>query len=184
MSSQQLFYVETEKNFLFPQIVTIIIPMNPKQQIEHELNRIDKDRKWLADASGYSYFSVRDCLAPEGKKLSARMFKAFMDAIQLFKSGGQPTQPEPTLPDRITICVPPEKMDRYIQAALPKDLKTWTIQELDKAADAWAASRPRNIDQEILDRCVTPLSPSDDPRYSSFVNEDPKLESTDIEKEA
>lgn len=111
--------------------------MDTKKQVEQALTQVGKDRKWLAEASGYSYFSVRDCLAPEGKKLSARMFAAFMKAIADSKQDAPLAGP--VLPDRITISVEPARMDTYLEASAHArmDLKAWAIHELDRAAKEW-----------------------------------------------
>ena len=112
--------------------------MDTKKQIEDALRAIGKDRKWLADQSGYSYFSVRDCLAPEGKKLSKRMHANFMAAIQAQQSASE-EPPQPNLPDRITLEVAPEKYELWDQAATDARLTTkqWAIHELNRAAREW-----------------------------------------------
>ncbi len=51
------------------------------EEIDGKLKELGKDRRWLADVTGYAYESVRDCLAPEGKGLSPRMASAMVKAI-------------------------------------------------------------------------------------------------------
>lgn len=119
--------------------------MDTKKQIDDELARIGKDRRWLAEKSGYSYFSVRDCLAPEGKKLSKRMRDRFLEEIRKEEAGDATPVVASTPPDRITVEVDPERMKRYCEAAdyARQDLKSWTIHELNRAADAWLAEKNR-----------------------------------------
>lgn len=117
--------------------------MDTKKQIEAALIAAEKDRKWLADASGYSYYSVRDCLAPEGKKLSKRMFTAFMDAIARARAA-EAASPTENLPDRITLLVDPEKHALWDAAAKASDAPTtsaWAVDHLNAAAEEWARSR-------------------------------------------
>jgi hypothetical protein len=49
--------------------------------IDARLRAIGRDRKWLAAATGYTYFSLRDCLAPQGKGVSPRMAAAIEQAL-------------------------------------------------------------------------------------------------------
>ena len=114
--------------------------MDTKKHIEDELQRIGKDRRWLAEKSGYSYFSVRDCLAPDGKKLSTRMMSRFLEEIR--KHDEQLEKLE-AAPDRITVEVSSERLDRYLEAAdlADQQLKPWIISELNKAAEEWLAKK-------------------------------------------
>jgi len=120
--------------------------VDTKKQIEAALSEIGKDRNWLAEASGYSYFSVRDCLAPKGKNLSKRMFGKFMEVIARHKAEDSPT-PEPYLPDRITLLCTPEQRDNYEKAAQKAELTSsaWAVSELDKAADVWATHKLHSV---------------------------------------
>lgn len=44
------------------------------QDIDERLRRLGKDRRWLAEQTGYEWVSLRDCLAPGSKKgVSSRM---------------------------------------------------------------------------------------------------------------
>jgi len=58
--------------------------MDTKERIDARLAALGKDRQLLADQTGYSYFSVRDSLAPAGKPLSKRMERAFSETLGLF----------------------------------------------------------------------------------------------------
>lgn len=118
--------------------------MDTKKQVEAALLLANQDRKWLAEATGYSYFSVRDCLAPEGKKLSKRMFSAFMEAISKEIGNPNPAASEPTLPDRITLFVDPEKRIVWEAAASADNGKTtsvWAVEKINEAAEAWASTQ-------------------------------------------
>lgn len=55
--------------------------MELKRRIDRDLLAIGRNRQWLAAVTGYSYFTVRDSLAPSKVKLSNRMAKAFTRAI-------------------------------------------------------------------------------------------------------
>jgi hypothetical protein len=120
--------------------------VDTKKQIDDGLVRIGKDRRWLAEKSGYSYFSVRDCLAPEGKKLSNRMRERFLDEIRKEETSESLSISAPAPPDRITVEVDPERMGKYCEAAAyaRQDLKSWAINELNRAADAWIAEKNRS----------------------------------------
>ena len=49
--------------------------------IDARLRAIGRDREWLAKATGYTYFTIRDCLAPKGKGVSPRMAEAIELAL-------------------------------------------------------------------------------------------------------
>lgn len=126
--------------------------MDIKQQIDEKLGTIGKDRKWLAEATGYSYFSVRDCLAPDGKKLSSRMHASFLAAIA--REEQQQSQPlAQSLPDRITLEVPPSTMKRWEAAAKAENETTreWAITELNRAAEAWHAMQTIKVAEDTTD---------------------------------
>ncbi len=123
--------------------------MDAKKQIDDALSEIGKDRKWLAEVSGYSYFSVRDCLAPDGKKLSTRMERAFREAIQSIKDTmGAP----PPLPDRITLEVHPYRMNAYLAASIAEnqDVKSWAIDKLNDAAERWRMEQDAQKERQAL----------------------------------
>jgi hypothetical protein len=54
------------------------------EDIDTELGKVGQDRKWLAEASGRSYDSIRTALAPNAakKSRSALLQKALTDAIE------------------------------------------------------------------------------------------------------
>jgi len=113
--------------------------MDTKERIDARLTALGKDRQWLADQTGYSYFSVRDSLAPAGRPLSKRMERAFCEALEALE---QVTQLAPSLPDRVTLEVTSAEYDAYSEAALAQKqtLKRWAVEELNKAAEAFKRS--------------------------------------------
>jgi hypothetical protein len=132
--------------------------VDTKKEIDDELVRIGKDRRWLAEKSGYSYFSVRDCLAPEGKKLSKRMRDRFLEEIRKEDAGDSPPAATLIPPDRITVEVDPERMGKYMEAAnyAHQDFKAWAIHELNRAADAWLAEKNRAKMNIVADDVKSP----------------------------
>ena len=168
--------------------------MIPFNEMKARLKSLEKDRHWLAAASGRPYDSIRVALAKNAPpaKRSSLLQKALSDAIEKEEAARLASKsfpPQPRL-DNITLFVDPVKRLTYENAAAASPQKSftpWAIEQLDKAAAAWAASKPRNVDQEILDRCITPETPEDDPRFRSFVNEEPptsRLESVEREEQA
>jgi hypothetical protein len=128
-----------------------------KKNITERLALLGHDRKWLAQHSGYSYLSVRDCLAPAGKKLSTRMLTAFLAVIERKEAENAAAQAltSPTtdtgntadpLPDRITLEIDSQRHDQWAAAAAStgKPLKPWAIAELDKAAEVWHLEKQEN----------------------------------------
>lgn len=121
--------------------------MDPKKEIDDLLETIGKDRRWLAEQSGYSYYSVRDCLAPDGKKLTSRMHGALMAAIEKHRASLDPENTAaPQLPDRLTIEAHPRIVAAWDAAAKGEGqtTKEWAIQELNRAASAWRALQQRD----------------------------------------
>ena len=126
--------------------------------------RIGKDRRWLAEKSGYSYFSVRDCLAPEGKKLSKRMRDRFLEEIRKEELGDASSAATLVPPDRITVEVDPERMGKYLEAAnyAHQDFKSWAIHELNRAADEWFAEKNRAKINIVADDVKSPENKTTD----------------------
>ena len=121
--------------------------MDPKKEIDDLLETIGKDRRWLAEQSGYSYYSVRDCLAPDGKKLSPRMHAALKAAIEKHLAASEAeSAAAPQLPDRLTIEAHPRIVAAWDAAAKGEGqtTKEWAIQELNRAAAAWRAIQQRD----------------------------------------
>lgn len=147
--SSTSFFCFDRKRLSFCSERAIASGVDTKKQVEVALEGCGQNRRWLATATKYSYFSVRDCLAPDGKKLSKRMFQAFMAAIA--KESALPKQLPQELPDRISIEVEPEKRKLYVRVSQSEkypDVSEWMIAELDKAAKKWAAAKQeagRNI---------------------------------------
>ena len=54
-----------------------------KAEVDKKLSNLDKDRHWLAKATGYSYDTIRNSLAPKAKELSfamgAKIERAFLE---------------------------------------------------------------------------------------------------------
>jgi hypothetical protein len=129
---------KTTGNSFFLSFVLLLVDssvMDTKEAIDSKLTALGKDRQWLATATGYSYFSVRDSLAPQGRPLSARMEKAFVEAI------GREEQARAVvveLPERITLEVSSEEYDAFNRASLEKmqTVKEWALHELNRAAAA------------------------------------------------
>lgn len=157
--------------------------MIPFNEMDQRLKKLEKDRTWLSQVSGRKPDSIRVALAKNApaSKRSPLIQKALSDAIEREEAARRgdnlPPSPAPALPDNITLIVGHDRRLLYEQAASESPQKfftPWAIAELDKAAAAWAATKPRNVEQEIQDRCITPPGPSDDSRLSSYVNEEPE----------
>lgn len=121
--------------------------MDTKERIDARLAALGKDRQWLADQTGYSYFSVRDSLAPAGKPLSKRMERAFCETLEALE---KVLREAPELPDRLTLEVTPAEYDAYSEAALSQHqtLKRWAIDELNKAAESYQKLRRYETHEE------------------------------------
>jgi hypothetical protein len=50
--------------------------------IDKRLEALGKDRRWLADAAGYTYDTIRNTLAPNASKRSDRMLSVLSRAIE------------------------------------------------------------------------------------------------------
>ncbi len=126
-----------------------IAAMIPFDEIDDRLKNLGKTRTWLAETTKRSAGSIRSALARNAQKKhrSELLQKALSDAIEAEeKAFANPPQPSITPPDRITIEVDPERMDKYCEAAdfARQDLKSWAIHELNRAADAWLAEKNRS----------------------------------------
>jgi hypothetical protein len=100
-----------------------------KSAIDKRLRAIGKDRQWLAAATGYTYFTIRDCLAPNGKKLSARMLAAIESAI-----AAQTSAPPASV--IVPIEAPVSSTHSWNRAAADAGIPThqWAARVLDQAA--------------------------------------------------
>ena len=112
-------------------------------EIDTRLESIGKDRKWLAEMTGRSEGSIRAALAPNSapKNRTALLQKALSDAIEKEESAQRASI---RLPDQLALAPTAEEFDawdRASRAAKAETLKAWAIDELNKAATAWHASR-------------------------------------------
>jgi hypothetical protein len=123
------------------------------ENIDEHLKSLDKNRSWLAEASGRSPSSIRSALAPNApeKQRSPLLLKALTDAI-VREQDLQRAQPFPlpaTLPDRITIECTPEERREWERAAMlppsPQPLDEWIHGTLNHAAEHWLATRGLDV---------------------------------------
>lgn len=123
--------------------------MIPFHEIDQRLKNLGKDRAWLAETTRRSPDSIRVALAPNAPaaKRSKLLQKAISDAIEREENAASylPISANTPPPDRITVEVDPDRMSRYCEAAAyaRQDLKSWTISELNRAAQEWIAEKNR-----------------------------------------
>jgi hypothetical protein len=118
-------------------------------EIDERLKKLGKTRVWLAETTKRSAGSIRSALATNAQKKhrSDLLQKALSDAIEAEEQKSQVSTPAfANVPDRITVEVDPERMDKYCEAAAyaRQDLKSWAVYELNRAADAWLAEKNRS----------------------------------------
>ncbi len=120
--------------------------MIPFDEIDHRLEKLRKDRAWLAESTGRSASSIRSALAPNAhpKQRSEHLQRALSDAIEREEANQATTAPV-LFPDRITLEVPSFKFDSYSNVAKEAGmtLKEWAIEELNRAAEAWHAAQAK-----------------------------------------
>lgn len=117
--------------------------MIPFAEIDSRLTDIGKNRAWLVEVTGRSENSIRAALAPSAPeaKRSDLLQKALSDAIEKEESAQRASI---RLPDQLALAPTAEEFDAWVRAsraAKAETLKTWAIDELNKAAAAWHASR-------------------------------------------
>lgn len=112
--------------------------MIPFDEIDKRLEKLGKDRAWLANASGRKLNSLGSALAPgaAASKRSEHLQRALTDAIER-EEKAQAAVVE--LPERITLEVSSEDYEAFNRASLAKNktVKAWAIDELNKAAAAY-----------------------------------------------
>lgn len=62
-------------NARFPPYYSRMTPED-KKKVKERMKEMGVNRRQLAEACGYSYFSIRDALAPNGKKCCQRLHDA------------------------------------------------------------------------------------------------------------
>jgi predicted DNA binding CopG/RHH family protein len=130
--------------------------MIPFDEIDERLKILGKTRVWLAETTKRSAGSIRSALAKNAQKKhrSDLLQKALSDAIEAEERAllNPIAQTTAAPPDRITVEVDPERMSRYLEAAkeAEQDIKSWTIHELNRAADAWLAEKNRRANISIV----------------------------------
>ncbi len=115
--------------------------MIPFEEIDSRLLELKKDRAWLAQATRRSPETIASALAMNAAKhkRSKALRQLITDVIEREESAQVNPPVIPSLPDRITVEVPSEKFNNYLEAAdyARQNLKEWTIKELDRAAEEW-----------------------------------------------
>lgn len=117
------------------------------EEIDGRLETLGKNRQWLAEITGRSEGSIRAALAPNSvpKNRTALLQKALSDAIEKEESAQRASV---RLPDQLALAPTPDEFDawdRASRAAKAETLKKWAIDELNKAAAAWSASKVISI---------------------------------------
>jgi hypothetical protein len=122
--------------------------MIPFDEIDQRLERLGKNRAWLAEASGRSPGSIRAALAPNGpeKQRTKLLQKALSDAIEReeLRLAADVVVPPASLPDRITIECEPAERRAWNEAALHsgQTLDRWAVDSLNRAAASEAENLP------------------------------------------
>ena len=121
--------------------------MIPFEEIDSRLEKLKKDRVWLAENTPYSADYIRTVLAPKSTRRTPRVQQVLSDAIEREEASRKDPQQfsssEAARLDYIAIEVDSKRMDSYQEAAKTavKTLKEWTISELDRAAEEWARKK-------------------------------------------
>jgi SOS-response transcriptional repressor LexA len=117
--------------------------MIPFDEIDSRLALIGKNRAWLVEVTGRSENSIRASLAPSApdSKRSDLLQKALSDAIEKEESAQRSSA---RLPDQLALAPTADEFNawcRAYKASEAETLKDWAIDELNKAAAAWKASK-------------------------------------------
>jgi hypothetical protein len=113
------------------------------EDIDSRLEAIGKDRAWLAENTPYSATYIRDLMAPKSTRRSERVQQIISDAIEREEAAQRVTV---RLPDQLALAPTADEFNAWCRAykASPSEtLKDWAIEELNKAAAAWHASRSK-----------------------------------------
>jgi hypothetical protein len=71
------FLLSLRRHLIYYHCMTI----KDKQKVKERMKVMGVSRRWLAEECGYSYFSIRDALAPNGKKTCRRLHDAIERAL-------------------------------------------------------------------------------------------------------
>ena len=144
--------------------------MIPFNEMAQRLKDLGKDRAWLSQVSGRKPDSIRVALAKNApaSKRSPLIQKALSDPIERAeaeKREAEKTPPSaPSLPDRITLFVEPEKHALWDAAAkadaTAPNTAAWAVAKLNAAAAAWASSREIHLLDRVADAADGENSPS------------------------
>ena len=118
--------------------------MIPFEEIDKRLAALGKDRAWLAENTPYSSDYIRTVLAPKSTRRTSRVLQILSEAIEREELKNEDIKTQCDFPpDRITVEVSSERLDRYLEAAdlADQQLKPWIISELNKAAEEWLAKK-------------------------------------------
>lgn len=110
------------------------------EDIDKRLDALKLDRAWLAENTPYSADYLRTVLAPKSTRRTDRVQQIISDAIEKEE---ERRREHPKLPDQLALAPTAEDFDRWCRAYKASDaatLKDWAVDELNKAAAAWAAS--------------------------------------------
>lgn len=132
------FFLET---FVFMGQVALVIHFD---DIDSRLEKLGKNRAWLAEASGRKLRSIGDALAPSSagtSKRSTHLQRALSDAItaEENRQAAAKIMPAPPVPDRITIECDPDDRRAWQRASSTRhhgDLDAWIVDTLNDAAES------------------------------------------------
>jgi SOS-response transcriptional repressor LexA len=119
--------------------------MIPFEEIDVRLAALDKDRKWLAEATGRSPGAIRSALAPRAsaQHRSELLQKALTDAILAEEERQKKVPAVPALPERVSVQPTVQEFQAWCRAykASSHDLlEDWMVAALNQAAAL--ANRP------------------------------------------
>lgn len=146
-------------NFLFCLYNPAMIPF---EEIDARLKKIEKDREWLAASTGRKLSSIKVSLAPNAdpKNRSEMLQRVLSDAIEKEEVAQRSSV---RLPDQLALAPTADEFNawcRAYKASQAETLKEWAIDELNKAAAEWAASKVSQFPTKahILAAAGSPIS--------------------------
>lgn len=112
-------------------------------EIDARLEALSKNRTWLVETTGRSHGAIRSALAPKAsaQHRSEMLQRVLSEAIEKEEALQKATV---NLPDQLALNPTAAEFDAWCRAykAGPEEtLKDWAIAELNKAAEAWTASK-------------------------------------------
>lgn len=130
------------------------------EEIDSRLEGIGKDRAWLAENTPYSATYIRDLMAPKSTRRTDRVQLIISETIEREELAQKATV---RLPDQLALAPTADEFNAWCRAykASPAEtLKDWAIDELNKAAEAWAAAKvsPFPAKAHILAAAGSPIS--------------------------